>query len=149
MNLKIQILAGNPVNSWFSAGSQISSTLFHRTSQLGNWKFLITCCCEKNHKYLKIHNYFNYRTCCEPGEITIECKSTSSKNFSNPFDKYNPKIQGYHLDKAHRLERKCPKGYIHHILGKDLFDRGHNPSHSTLYPDVLKIKTIIVMNQNL
>ena len=24
---KIQILAGNPVNSWFSAGSQISSTL--------------------------------------------------------------------------------------------------------------------------
>ena len=26
-NLKIQILAGNPVNSWFSAGSQISSTL--------------------------------------------------------------------------------------------------------------------------
>ena len=27
MNLKIQILAGNPVNSWFSASSQISSTL--------------------------------------------------------------------------------------------------------------------------
>ena len=26
-NLKIQILAGNPVNSGFSAGSQISSTL--------------------------------------------------------------------------------------------------------------------------
>ena len=26
-NLKIQMLAGNPVNSWFSAGSQISSTL--------------------------------------------------------------------------------------------------------------------------
>ena len=26
-NLKIQILVGNPVNSWFSAGSQISSTL--------------------------------------------------------------------------------------------------------------------------
>ena len=26
-NLKIQILAGNPVNSWFSACSQISSTL--------------------------------------------------------------------------------------------------------------------------
>ena len=24
--------------------------------------------------------------------------------------------------------------------GKDLFDHGHNPSHSTLYPDVLKIK---------
>ena len=33
--------------------------------------------------------------------------------------------------------------------GKDLFDRGHDPSHSTLYQDVLKIKTIIVMNQNL
>ena len=32
---------------------------------------------------------------------------------------------------------------------KDLFDWGHNPSHSTLYPDVLKTKTIIVMNQNL
>ena len=26
-NLKIQMLAGNPVNSWFSAGSQISLTL--------------------------------------------------------------------------------------------------------------------------
>ena len=32
--------------------------------------------------------------------------------------------------------------------GKDLFDRGHNPSHLTLYPDVLKIKTIIVVKQN-
>ena len=31
--------------------------------------------------------------------------------------------------------------------GKDLFDRGHNPSHLTLYPDVLKIKTIIVVNK--
>ena len=31
---------------------------------------------------------------------------------------------------------------------KDLFDRSHNPSHSTLYPDVLKIKTIIVVKQN-
>ena len=29
---------------------------------------------------------------------------------------------------------------------KDLFDRGHNPSNSTLYPNVLKIKTIIVVN---
>ena len=28
-NLKIQILAGNPVNSWFSASFQISSTLVH------------------------------------------------------------------------------------------------------------------------
>ena len=28
-----------------------------------------------------------------------------------------------------------------------MFDRGHNPSHSTLYPDVLKIKTIIVAKQ--
>ena len=27
LNLKIQNLAGNPVNSWFSAGSQISLTL--------------------------------------------------------------------------------------------------------------------------
>ena len=26
---------------------------------------------------------------------------------------------------------------------KDMFDREHNPSHSTLYPDVLKIKTIM------
>ena len=69
-----------------------------------------------------MHNYFNYRTCCEPGEITIDCKSTSSKNFSNPFDKYNPKIQGYHLDKAHRLERKCPKGYIHYILEHEKCD---------------------------
>ena len=32
---------------------------------------------------------------------------------------------------------------------KDMFDRGHNPSHLTLYPDVLKIKTIIAVNQNL
>ena len=32
--------------------------------------------------------------------------------------------------------------------GKDLFDRSHNTSHSTLYPDVLKIKTIIVEKQN-
>ena len=30
-------------------------------------------------------------------------------------------------------------------LFKDVFDRSHNPSHSTLYPDVLKIKTIIVV----
>ena len=27
------------------------------------------------------------------------------------------------------------------IIGKDLFDWRHNPSHLTLYPDVLKIKT--------
>ena len=33
----------------------------------------------------------------------------------------------------------------HHL--KDLFDRRHNLSHSTLYPDVLKIKTIIVVKQ--
>ena len=30
---------------------------------------------------------------------------------------------------------------------KDLFDWSHNPSHSLLYPDVLKIKTIIVVKQ--
>ena len=30
MILKIQILAGNPVNSWFSAGSQITLTLAQR-----------------------------------------------------------------------------------------------------------------------
>ena len=30
---------------------------------------------------------------------------------------------------------------------KDLFDRDHNPSHFTMYPDVLKIKTIIVAKQ--
>ena len=29
---------------------------------------------------------------------------------------------------------------------KDLFDWEHNPSHSTLYPNVSKIKTIIVAN---
>ena len=29
--------------------------------------------------------------------------------------------------------------------GKDMFDQSHNPSHSTLYPDVLKINTIIVV----
>ena len=28
---------------------------------------------------------------------------------------------------------------------KDLFDQSQNPSHSTLYPDVLKIKTIVVV----
>ena len=28
---------------------------------------------------------------------------------------------------------------------KDLIDRSHNTSHLTLYPDVLKIKTIIVV----
>ena len=28
-------------------------------------------------------------------------------------------------------------------LSKDLFNRTHYPSHSTLYPDVLKIKTIL------
>ena len=33
-------------------------------------------------------------------------------------------------------------------LVKDLFDWGHNPSHSTLYPDVLKIKTTIVEKKN-
>ena len=31
--------------------------------------------------------------------------------------------------------------------GKDLFGWSNNPSHSTLYPDVLKIKTIIVVKQ--
>ena len=31
--------------------------------------------------------------------------------------------------------------------GKDLFDREHNPSHLTLYPDVLKIKITIVVKQ--
>ena len=30
-----------------------------------------------------------------------------------------------------------------HYKIKDWFDQDHNPSHSTLYPDVLKIKTII------
>ena len=30
---------------------------------------------------------------------------------------------------------------------KDLFDHGHNRSHSTLYPDVFKIKTIIIVKQ--
>ena len=38
--------------------------------------------------------------------------------------------------------------YILSRRHKDLFDRGHNPSHSTLYLDVLKIKTIIVVKQN-
>ena len=33
------------------------------------------------------------------------------------------------------------------FTGKDLFDPNHNASHSTLYPDVLKIKTIIVVKQ--
>ena len=37
---------------------------------------------------------------------------------------------------------------INWCSGKDLFDQSHNPSHSTLYPDVLKIKTIIVEKQN-
>ena len=31
---------------------------------------------------------------------------------------------------------------------KDLFDWSYNPSHLTLYPDVLKIKTIIIEKQN-
>ena len=34
-------------------------------------------------------------------------------------------------------------------LNKDLFDWGHNSSHLTLYPDVLKIKTIIVVLQKI
>ena len=34
-----------------------------------------------------------------------------------------------------------------HPWYKDLFDREHNPSHSSLCPDVLKIKTIIVVNK--
>ena len=38
--------------------------------------------------------------------------------------------------------------FIYLINSKDLFDWSHNPSHSTLYPDVLKIKTIIVEKQN-
>ena len=67
-------------------------------------------------------NFYNFRTCCKPGEITIECKSPSKNNFSNPFDIYNSKIQGYHLEKAHRLERKCPKGYIHHVLEHEKCD---------------------------
>ena len=39
-------------------------------------------------------------------------------------------------------------GHNHHSSGKDLFDRSHDPSPSSLYPDVLKIKTIIVEKQN-
>ena len=31
--------------------------------------------------------------------------------------------------------------------GKDLFDRTHNPLHLTLYPDVLKMETIIAVIQ--
>ena len=40
------------------------------------------------------------------------------------------------------------KSYKSHSIphgGKDLFVRKHNLSHLTLYPDVLKIKTIIVV----
>ena len=33
------------------------------------------------------------------------------------------------------------------LCAKDMFDRRHNPSHLTLYPDFLKIKTIIVVKQ--
>ena len=33
------------------------------------------------------------------------------------------------------------------LKGKDLFDHSHNPSHLTLYPDVLKINTTIVAEQ--
>ena len=36
------------------------------------------------------------------------------------------------------------KKYFKEVFIKDLFDRSHNSSHSTLYPDVLIIKTIIV-----
>ena len=35
----------------------------------------------------------------------------------------------------------------HEFQGKDLFDRRIYPSHLTLHADVLKIKTIIVVNQ--
>ena len=35
------------------------------------------------------------------------------------------------------------------LQDKDLLYRGHNPSHSTLYPDVLNIKTIIVVKCHL
>ena len=38
--------------------------------------------------------------------------------------------------------------YVYEDLGKDLFDQSHNLLHSSLYPDVLKIKTIIVEKQN-
>ena len=40
--------------------------------------------------------------------------------------------------------------YIFHFLftPKDLFDRKHNMSYSTLYPNVLKIETIIIVEQN-
>merc|ERR1712001_702689 len=47
---------------------------------------------------------------------------SNSFDYQNPFDIYNPKIQGYHLEKAHRLERKCPKGYIHHVLEHEKCD---------------------------
>ena len=32
---------------------------------------------------------------------------------------------------------------------KDMFERTHIPSHLTLHPDVLKIKTIIVLKQKI
>ena len=32
-------------------------------------------------------------------------------------------------------------------LFKDWFDQVDNPSHSTLYPDILKIETVIVVKQ--
>ena len=43
---------------------------------------------------------------------------------------------------------KAKETASNNVKGKDLFNRSHNPSHSTLYPDVLKIKTIIVEKQN-
>ena len=50
----------------------------------------------------------------------MDCQPNTT--FSNPFNISNPKIQGYILDKAHPLERSCPKGYKAHVLDYEKCD---------------------------
>ena len=79
-------------------------------------------------------------------EAKADCISKGAKLFEPRNIKHNTFV-------AHLSEKKGLSGFwvgIHDRKeneGKDLFDRSHNPSHSTLYPEVFKIKTIIVAKQ--
>ena len=60
----------------------------------------------------------------------------------------NFEIHEEETDEKNEIGNKIENENANEIhIGKDLFNRSHNPSHSILYPGVLKIKTIIVEKQ--
>ena len=76
---------------------------------------------------------------------TIGCSSEYIVTLDNTGLIYQPDAAGKYLE-IYSTHGKPVYKYVHF---KDLFDWSHNTSHSSLYPDVLKIKTIIVEKQNL